>query len=121
MRPLRRSPYRICGKQKATGQDRAARSHANPLESRSVVHKLKHQTPLAGLPEVARNLEQSFLQALEKTWSEYAARAQGINVVRVDGKTVLLEAMKFVGITPRMPRIQVDDPFEREPKPKTRS
>jgi len=75
IRPLRRSPYRICGKQKATGQDRAARSQANPLESRSFVQKLKHQAPLAGLPDAARNLEQSYWQprsAPSPGWARHA-------------------------------------------------
>ena len=54
----------------------------------------------------------AFLSLLCDAWPRYVAWAQGIAVRHVDGKTVSPENLRFLGVTPRLPRIQVGDPYQ---------
>ena len=50
------------------------------------------------------------LNELCTAWPQHVAREQRIVVRQVDGKTVSPENLRFLGVPPRMPKIQVSDP-----------
>jgi hypothetical protein len=54
----------------------------------------------------------AFLSLLCDAWPRYVAWAQGIAVRPVDGKTMSPENLRFLGVPPRLPRIQVSDPYQ---------
>jgi len=52
----------------------------------------------------------TFLQMLSDAWPKYVAQAQGTEVQRLGGETMLpeaLESLRFLGVSPRMPRVQM--------------
>jgi hypothetical protein len=53
----------------------------------------------------------SCLNDLCGAWPQYVSLAQGVPVRLVDGKTVSPDSLRFRGVSPRMPEIQVSDPF----------
>src|ERR1035438_7314563 len=54
------------------------------------------------------------LNELCTAWPQHVAREQRIVVRQVDGKTVSPENLRFLGVPPRMPKIQVSDPCRAE-------
>jgi len=61
----------------------------------------------------------SFLSELCNAWPQYVAWAQGIPVRPVGGTAVQPENLRFLGVSPRMPKIKVADPNRTETDQKT--
>jgi hypothetical protein len=50
------------------------------------------------------------LNELYAAWPQYVSRTQGIAVRRVDEKTVTPDSLRFLGVPPRLPKIQLGNP-----------
>jgi hypothetical protein len=50
---------------------------------------------------------ESFLEELGSAWPAYVAEAQGITVKHLDGLSASLDGLRFLGVNPRLPRIEV--------------
>ena len=53
----------------------------------------------------------SLLSLLCDAWPQYVAWAQGVQVRMVAGKAVTPKNLRFMGVPPRIPNVQVGDPY----------